>query len=102
MAPSTNLTPVQAGVQITRDNYHWGTPLGAAVGPISFGFRQSAPTYNDASHNEQGTFTTVTPQETTAAESALRLWSNVANITLTEVNAGAPLTPRSAALASMP
>ncbi|MBR1214294.1 M10 family metallopeptidase C-terminal domain-containing protein [Bradyrhizobium sp. JYMT SZCCT0180] len=87
-APTANLDPTQAGARITRDNLHWGSgSLGTAVGPITFGFRASAPTYNSSS-NEAGTFSLFTAQEMAAVESTMRMWSNVANISFTEVNAG--------------
>ena len=87
-APAVNLDPTQAGAQITRDNLHWGSgSLGTAVGPITFGFRASAPTYNSSS-NEAGTFSLFTAQEMAAAESAMRMWSNLANISFTEINPG--------------
>jgi len=31
-SPTTHLNTTQAGQQITRDNYHWGSTLGAAAG----------------------------------------------------------------------
>ena len=49
-------TPAEAGQQITRDDLTWGTELGHAA-TVSYGFRESAPSYNSASHNQQGTFT---------------------------------------------
>jgi serralysin len=85
-APTTHLDPVQAGAQITRANYHWGSTVGVATGPITYGFRASAPSYNW--YNEQATFTPFTAQEIAAAETAMRLWSNVAGITFSEVNPG--------------
>ena len=70
MAPTTHFDPTQAGAQITRDNQHWGTILGAPSGPISYGFRQSPPTYN-SSANEQVSFSQVTTGEKAVAETAL-------------------------------
>ena len=68
MAPTTSLNTTQAGAQITRGGYHWGTgAVGAAAGPISFGFRQSAPSYNDPDSNPQGTFQPVTAAQMGAA-----------------------------------
>lgn len=81
----TDLTTTQAGVQITRDNYHWGTTLGAAQGPISFGFRTSAPGYSVSGENVQGTFTAFSAAEEAAARAALALWASVANITFTDL-----------------
>lgn len=81
----TDLTTTQAGIQITRDNYHWGTTLGAAQGPISFGFRTSAPGYSVSGENVQGTFTAFSSAEQTAASAAIALWAAVANITFTDL-----------------
>ena len=33
--PTISMTPEQAGEQITRAGYEWGTNLGEAVGPIN-------------------------------------------------------------------
>ena len=81
-----SLTPAQAGAQITRYNLSWGSVLGAAIGPITYGFRQSTPNYDDPEFNLQGTFSKVTTSQMASIETAIRLWSNVANITFTEVN----------------
>jgi Ca2+-binding RTX toxin-like protein len=86
LAPTTHLGPLQAGAQITRDDLHWGTSLGAPTGPITFGFRQSPPSYNSSS-NERLSFSQVTGAQKAVAETAIKLWSNLANITFTEVNA---------------
>src|SRR5882724_1358430 len=37
-SPTVHKSTTQAGQQITRDNYHWGSTLGSPAGPISFGF----------------------------------------------------------------
>jgi hypothetical protein len=49
MAPAVSKSSEEAGEQITRDGYSWANSLGAAVGPISFGFRATAPNYDDDS-----------------------------------------------------
>lgn len=85
MAPTIHLNPMQAGAQITRDNLHWGPTLGAPTGPISYGFRQGPPSYTSSS-NEQASFSRVTVAEKTAIETAMRLWSNLADITFTAIN----------------
>ncbi len=85
MAPTTHLSAAEAGAQITRDNLHWGDALGAAAGPISYGFRQGPPSYNSSS-NERGSFSQVSGAEKAVVETAMRLWSNLANITFAEVN----------------
>jgi hypothetical protein len=87
VAPTKHLDPNQAGAQITRDNEEWGSTLGIAFGPITFGFRSSAPT-GSTTTTEHATFSQVNAAEMAVAETALRLWSNVAQITFTEVNAG--------------
>ena len=84
LVPTTHLDPIQAGAQITRGNYHWGTTPGAATGPISFGFRQSTTSNNDPT--EKSTFTQFTAQEKAAAEIVMSEWAALANISFTEVN----------------
>src|SRR5439155_8021942 len=74
-----------AGAYITRDNYHWGSALGVPQGPISFGFRTSAPGYTVNGENVQGTFTAFTAAEQTAARAALNLWASIANITFADL-----------------
>jgi hypothetical protein len=64
----------------------WGTDLGNASGPITFGFRSSTPTIGTPA--ERTTFTKVTAAEMVAVENAMQLWSNMAHITFTEVNPG--------------
>ncbi len=79
--PTTHLSTTAAGAQITRDNLHWGSTLGAApAAPISFGFRTSAATYTVPGEDVAGTFSTCTASEQAAARAALQLWSDVANI----------------------
>ena len=79
LKPSFNT--LQAGIQITRNDYHWGPAIGQPAGPITFGFRQTMPT-------SQPTFTQLSAAQMAAVENALRIWADVANITFTEVNAG--------------
>jgi serralysin len=86
-APATHLDPIAAGAQITRHGYHWGSALGSATGPITFGFRSSAPTYNSTS-NERSTFSAFSAQEVAAAEYAMQMWAHLANISFSEVNPG--------------
>ncbi len=83
-----SLNPTQAGTQISRLNDLWGTSIGSASGIITYGFRLSAPSYNDSEHNEQSTFTRVSSAEMAAIEAVMRGWSNVANINLREVDSG--------------
>ena len=71
MAPTTHLDATEAGAQITRGNLQWGTELGAASGPITFGFRSSAPSVGTSV--ERTTFSRVTAAEMAAVEDAMRL-----------------------------
>ena len=83
--PSLSLNTTQSGAQITRDGYHWGTTLGTAQGPISFGFRTVQPSYTVMNENVQGTFTAFTAAEQVAARAAIAFWSSIANITFTDL-----------------
>jgi hypothetical protein len=83
--PTVSKNTTQAGAQITRDNYHWGTTLGAAAGPITFGFRTSATSAYTPADGAAGTFSAFTPQEQAAAVAALGLWASDANITFTNL-----------------
>jgi serralysin len=85
--PTVSLNPYAAGSKITRDNLSWSTSLGTPV-TVTFGFRESAPPYNNPAHNEQGTFTKVGPAEIAAASLALALWSDVSGISFTRVGTG--------------
>lgn len=85
--PTVHFTTSQAASQITRHNDHWGAVLGQAAGPVSYGFRASAPAYNNPEHDQQGTFAVFTAIQKAAVEGIMRLWSNVARISFTEVNA---------------
>ena len=85
--PTLSKTPAEAGQQITRDNLTWGAELGHAV-TVSYGFRESAPSYNSASHNQQGTFTQLSPADIEAINLAFSLWADVANINLVRVDDG--------------
>jgi serralysin len=84
-APTTHLNTTQAGAQITRGNYHWGSTLGASPGSITFGFRTSAPSYTETGEDLPGTFSAFTAQEQATARAALALWASVANITFTDL-----------------
>ncbi|NDA46608.1 MAG: DUF4214 domain-containing protein [Alphaproteobacteria bacterium] len=86
MTVKFSLTPTQAGAQISRYNDLWGASLGSASPIITYGFRLSAPSYNDSEHNEQGTFTRVSSAEMAAIEAVIRAWSNVANMNFRQVN----------------
>jgi hypothetical protein len=71
--PTINLTTTQAGQQITRDGYHWGSSIGHAL-TISFGFRTSMPSYSVSGEDVKGTFTAFSAAEETAARAALAYW----------------------------
>lgn len=83
--PIVDKNTTQAGAYITRDNLHWGSTLGVPQGPISFGFRTSAPGYSVSGENVQGTFTAFSAAEQAAARAALNLWASIANITFTDL-----------------
>ncbi|GEC56944.1 hypothetical protein ABIF38_005147 [Bradyrhizobium japonicum] len=82
-SPTSDKTISQAGIQITRDNYHWGTTLGVATGPITFGFAPSAAGYSVTGHNVSG-FSAFTASEQAAARAALAFWSSVSGITFSD------------------
>lgn len=86
--PTISKTPEQAGEQITRAGYEWGTNLGGAVGPISFGFRETASDYNNYPHNQQQSFEQFTAKQIEDATRALTLWSELANISFVRVGEG--------------
>jgi Ca2+-binding RTX toxin-like protein len=81
-------TTAEAGAYITRGNLTWGSTFGAAAGPITYAFRQTAPSYNHSFSNEQGTFYQVLPAQVQPTIDALALWSDVAQITFTRVGSG--------------
>jgi serralysin len=85
--PTLSKTPEQGGQQLTRDNLAWGAELGQTV-TLNYGFRATAPTYNSASHNQQGTFTPLSFPDIDAINLALSLWADVANINLVRVDDG--------------
>jgi serralysin len=73
----------QAAAQITRPNANWST-LGSPA-TVSYAFRSTEPgTMPDGT----GGFSRFTSAQITAAELALRLWSDVANITFVRVGSG--------------
>ena len=86
--PTISKTPEEAGAQISRAGYQWGTALGQPAEPISFGFRATAPGYNDYPHNEQSGFNQFSAQQIETATTALSLWSDAANISFVRVGEG--------------
>ena len=85
--PTLSKTPEEAGQQLTRDDLTWGAELGQAI-TLTYGFRSTAPLYNSASHNQQGTFPPLDAAEIEAATLALGLWADVANVELVRVSEG--------------
>jgi Ca2+-binding RTX toxin-like protein len=88
--PTTHKTRAEAGAHITRDNYTWnGQGLLDTSYTITYGFRDTAPPYNDGTgktdHNMQGTFSKFTATQIARTELALDLLEDVANITFNRV-----------------
>lgn len=77
--PSLSIT--DAGTQITRTNNSWAAGLGQAA-TVTFAFRMSAPTPMPA---ETSGFTQFTAAQIAATLQSLAAWSDVANITFTQV-----------------
>jgi hypothetical protein len=73
--PSATNSIEQAAEQITRDDHSWSGALGTAAGPITFAFRATGT----GSENE-GTFSRFGADQIVAAQEALGLWSDIANI----------------------
>ncbi len=97
MAPTSSKSPAEAGQQITRDKYEWGGALGVAFGPISYGFRANTPPYNDQSgffglfdggYDNQNTFSQFNRFQIDAADAAIGLWDDLANVSFTRVGTG--------------
>jgi hypothetical protein len=84
MTTTVHKTTLEAGLQITRAGHHWGTWLGAAAGPISFGFRTSAAPYSVAGSDISG-FSILSPAEQAAARAALGSWAEAANISFLDL-----------------
>ena len=68
-------------------DFSWSATPGTDA-TVTYGFRQSAPPYSVQGSATQTTFSQLTAQEIAAAQLALQLWSDVANITFTQVNPG--------------
>ena len=94
--PTISLDPTQAGVQITRDGFGWG-PIGSPAGPITYGFRSSSPGYETYYYDALGrlhaeglqtTFTQFNSTQIDAANLAIQLWGDVANISFSRVGSG--------------
>jgi serralysin len=85
---ATNGKPIfdwdQAAQQLTRSGNTWSAVLGQGV-TVSYGFRASAPA---SLPNGVGGFQPFNADQIAAAEAALQLWSDVANITFVRVAPG--------------
>jgi hypothetical protein len=77
--PTLSVDAAQAAAQLIRSGEHWQQALDGRA--ISYGFRASAGTTNDAAgHNEETTFSRMSPEQIGAVTLALSLWSDVADI----------------------
>ncbi|TPW02563.1 MAG: sapA, partial [Alphaproteobacteria bacterium] len=74
----------QAAAQLTRDGYTWSAVQGASV-TISYAFRSTEPV---TMPEGVGGFVRFNAAQIAAAEAALALWSDVANITFVRVGSG--------------
>ncbi|MBT9444301.1 MAG: M10 family metallopeptidase C-terminal domain-containing protein [Hyphomonadaceae bacterium] len=74
----------QAAVQLTRGGYTWSAVQGAGV-TITYAFRSTEPT---TMPEGTGGFVRFNAAQIAAAEAALALWADVANITFVRVGSG--------------
>jgi Ca2+-binding RTX toxin-like protein len=74
----------QAAAQLTRSGTSWSHSLGTP-GTVTYGFRSSAPIVMP---NGTSGFSQFSPAQIAAAETALQLWSDVANINFVRANPG--------------
>jgi len=74
----------EAAVQLTRGGYTWSPTLGQGV-TITYAFRSAEPATMPTGVTG---FTRFNSAQIVAAEAALRLWADVANITFVRVGAG--------------
>src|SRR5687767_15033701 len=79
MAPTISKTIEEAAVQITREEHTLGSEFGEAAGPITYAFRVESLFF------EYERFSTFSDAQIAAAEQALDLWSDVANISFQRV-----------------
>lgn len=77
--PIISKSPLEAAEHITRTGFSWGSEYGTPAGPISVGFRSSAP-LSENTHGIQATFSRFDPSQIELATQALELWSDVAGI----------------------
>lgn len=66
-----------------------GAALGEAAGPISFGFRETAPGYDRLSAQPATKFHAIHAKQIDEATRALCLWSDLANISFLRIGEGA-------------
>lgn len=89
MAPTLHLNAIDAGAKITSGNHHWGTlPIGQPAGPISFGFRDTAPTYTFYDFDFPKTFARFSSEQMVVGNYVIGQFAEVANITFSAVNPG--------------
>ena len=74
----------QAAAQLARDGGSWSFSHGVGV-TVTYGFRSTAPANMP---DDTGGFSRFNAVQILAAETALQLWSDVANITFTRVGSG--------------
>jgi len=80
MAPVITKTIDQAATHLTRSGSSWSNSLGTAAGPITFAFRSTG-----TGSEQEATFSRFSADQIVAAEAALELWADAANITFTRV-----------------
>jgi len=80
--PSKSTT--EAAAQILRENLYWNDTLGLPV-ELTYGFRSTPPAYSAGESNVASSFQRFNDLQKTAAQVALALWSDVANLTFVPV-----------------
>jgi len=80
MAPIIHKSIDQAAAHITRDGHSWSDQLGSPAGPITFAFRSTG-----AGSEKEDSFSRFSTAQIAAAEEALDLWSDVANVSFSRV-----------------
>ena len=80
-----SLTTDAAGVQITRNNLHWGGGAVGTAATVTYAFRATAPT---TMPSDTSGFTQFNAAQIAATLVALAAWSDVANITFVRQDAG--------------
>jgi len=83
MTTTISLNPLAAGQKMTSENNTWGSAVGKSAS-VSYGFRDTVPKV--LSEPTESTFVKLTADQITATINSLKLISNVANITFTNVN----------------